>query len=329
MHEVIRAEIQGENRRPTIFTQRLSILCVSVVEAFAQCVAGSAELDRISVKPLVEAVVDDLLAQQVEAEASGETSSANITARSVLHAFFGKFIGLCFEEDWPRKLAGCLGLDVLLTRPSLKARWVPERQLDYARALFFVLRDSPKEAPQALPSLVEMLKSMIVLCCQANADDVKLTKLIDILVLELPSPKTVVREAAKSCIAILAEIKEKSQHDLIASAAKARLLDPTAGPIFNKPLRALPFGMQIGNIDAITYLLNLTPSLPEHNDELLRMLHETIALADADDASLIGRVTHHALEVSLRNLRVACLKLLCAAMACTDMFAKQHPIRSK
>jgi hypothetical protein len=42
---------------------------------------------------------------------------------------------------------------------------------------------------------------------------------------------------------------------------------------------------------------------------------------------LIGRQTHHALEVSLRSLRVACLKLLCAAMNCAELFANNQSSR--
>jgi transformation/transcription domain-associated protein len=156
-----------------------------------------------------------------------------------------------------------------------------------------------------------------------------LDKLIDMLVLELPSQRSIVRDATQASIELLADIKGVSVHELIVKAAKERLLDPNSGPIFNKPLRALPFGMQIGNIDAITYLLNLRPPLPDVNDELMRLVHETIALADADDTSLIGRVVHHAAELSLRNLRVACLKLLCAAMSFPDLFSKQHASRTR
>jgi hypothetical protein len=109
---------------------------------------------------------------------------------------------------------------------------------------------------------------------------------------------------------------------LVEAPVNERLLNATSGPIFNMPLRALPFGMQIGNVDAITYLLSIKPIVPAENDELLRIFHETIALAD--DANLIGRITHHGLEISLRNLRVACLRLLCAGMESTQLFTEQN-----
>jgi transformation/transcription domain-associated protein len=57
--------------------------------------------------------------------------------------------------------------------------------------------------------------------------------------------------------------------------------------IFTKPLRALPFSKQIGIIEAIHYCISLEPPLVELNDELLRLLHETLALADADNVQLL------------------------------------------
>ena len=60
--------------------------------------------------------------------------------------------------------------------------------------------------------------------------------------------------------------------------------------VYAKPLRALPFNMQIGMIDAMRYVASLDPPLPEVNDELLRLLHEVLALADAEDQTLMGVV---------------------------------------
>jgi transformation/transcription domain-associated protein len=61
------------------------------------------------------------------------------------------------------------------------------------------------------------------------------------------------------------------------------------------------------------------------NDKLLRLLCETLALADAEDLN-IGR-GHTGLEVI--KLRVACTKLLTASMPMTDFFAKQHQTRQR
>lgn len=318
---------QQQPRARKSLNMRPSSFIASIILAMADgMVDNSARM-----KELFTVIVHDLLVQKKEADDAIQDPELKDSGNVMIQMLFSRSSSLCFEEDWDRKLAGCACLDILRTQEALQGKWLAERKLDYVRGLFFVLRDAPKDIPRSLDDVATLLREVIR---QSNADPQdnpnSMSKLIDMLVLELPSQKTAVRDASKECISILASMQQVSVHNLISSSAKERLLDPSSGPIFNKPLRALPFGMQIGNIDAITYLLNLTPSLPEVNEELNRLFHETIALADADDASLIGRQTHHALEVSLRSLRVACLKLLCAAMNCADLFANnQNSLRSR
>ena len=87
--------------------------------------------------------------------------------------------------------------------------------------------------------------------------------------------------------------------------------------------------MQIGIIEAVRYCITLQPPLPELNDELLRLLHETLALADADDMALMGRNNARQVSMEIIKLRVACIKLLTASMPLTDFFAKQHQTRQR
>lgn len=305
-HEVMSRELADKTvKRHGLLSTRLTLLGSTFVNALSQAVASQAPNTR----DILEAVLKDFFAQKAEIDATDDLQGKD-AALVFLQTLFLKFHSLCFEEDWERKRSGCLGLELLWEHSQATEN--ASRQLEYLRAIFFVIRDAPKDAPRNLQDVLQLLKTVV----KASADRVK--KVVDILVLELPSQKAAVRKAAKECIELLAEQQSVSVHDLIGATAKERLLDPRS-TIFNKPLRALPFVMQIGNIDAITYLLNVRPTLPAFNEEMMRLLQETIALADADDASLIGRVTHHALEVSLRNLRVACLELLCAANSAGDL----------
>ena len=72
------------------------------------------------------------------------------------------------------------------------------------------------------------------------------------------------------------------------------------------------------------YCVSLTPPLLDLNDELLRLLHETLALADAEDAALLGRSNPRQGMIEMTKLRVSCIKLLTASMPMTDFFQK-HP----
>lgn len=335
-NEVFAMDIK-HRRKKSPHSKRISLLSSSIVTGLVQGVANGVVYDRLQTKELLTQIVEDFigLKDKIQEEPGMPAKEAGLP---ILMALFSRFATLCYEEGWSRKLAGCLGLQVLADQEALQAKWIPDRQLEYVRALFFVLRDVPKDTPKTLPEVVDLLKTVIRMGNGPVENpekpdprlEARFRKLVDLLVHELPSQQRIVRETTKECIQILADLKQISVHDLIEAPAKERLLNETSGPIFNKPLRALPFGMQIGNVDAITYLLSIKPIVPAENDELLRLFHETIALADADDASLIGRVTHHGLEISLRNLRVACLRLLCAGMESTQLFTGQNgQLRSK
>ena len=105
--------------------------------------------------------------------------------------------------------------------------------------------------------------------------------------------------------------------------------DRMLASIYTKPLRALPFPLQIGMIEGIRYCISLQPPLPELNEELLRLLHETLALADADDMALMGRNNLRQSAMEITKLRVASIKLLTAAMPMTDFFSKQTQTRQR
>ncbi|KAJ2439865.1 transcription-associated protein 1, partial [Coemansia sp. RSA 2337] len=127
---------------------------------------------------------------------------------------------------------------------------------------------------------------------------------------ELANPSTEVRDATKACLDILVGVTGCSVTALLLPSRDRLLV-----PIFGKPLRALPHNMQIGNIDAITYCLSLDPPFLEINEELLRLLSEALALADAEDQALVNHPAQvRSNTVSLTHLRHVCIRMLTAAM---------------
>ncbi|KAJ2447912.1 transcription-associated protein 1, partial [Coemansia sp. RSA 2424] len=143
---------------------------------------------------------------------------------------------------------------------------------------------------------------------------------------ELANPSTEVREAAKSCLDILVGVTGCSVTALLLPSRDRLLV-----PIFGKPLRALPHNMQIGNIDAITYCLSLDPPFLEINEELLRLLSEALALADAEDQALVNHPAQvRSNTVSLTHLRHVCIRMLTAAMVRPEFSdSKNTPTRAR
>jgi len=302
---------------------QISPLANSYLEATALALASLPAAEFKAGEALFNIVVDDILDREDATDAMQQDRS---DPAIILDCLWTKFSSLCFEESWKRKLAGVTGLAVLTTKEGISRKWIVNHQLDFLRPLFFVLKDMPSDPPKAVSFVGKVIKNILESCNQdlSLAGPPARSKLVQTLIRELASTNRVVRETSQWCIEALASYSDMSVHDLLAPV-KSQLLTP----IFDKPLRALPFPMQIGNIEAVTYCLNLDPPLPEIGEELVRLLLEAIALADAEDQALIGRGAQHRLQVSLKNLRISCLKLLAAAMACTDFFVKQSGIRSR
>ncbi|KAK9238263.1 hypothetical protein V1525DRAFT_117414 [Lipomyces kononenkoae] len=239
------------------------------------------------------------------------------------------FCHSCFEEQWYNKAGGCLGLKVLLTECDFSREWVLKREIDMIRALLFVLKDIPPELPSLAQNDAQDLIKHILNVCNTNITREEMSmrlfhQVLSILFYEVSNSHLIVRETVQSSLRYLATLTNVPLHELLGPV-KATLLVS----IFGKPLRALPFPMQIGNIDAITFCLSLENSFLPFNDELLRLLMEALALADADDEALLAappsqRVMEYGVFEQLVQLRIVCMRLLTLAMMSPEFF-QDHP----
>lgn len=272
-----------------------------------------------------------------------QTSKPEIFS-ALIHSLASKHCNLCYDQLWQRKTGGWMGLDMLIRRCKLGKTWMRDHQLEVVRALLYMLKDMPSEPPRNVDDVSETLVLVLKIVNspekeleatsiqeenqgEQQADAVEEDKavhdrqfsfLVGVLLSELSSSNSHVRGTARQSFELLAQLKGMTVTDILLPM-KDRLLSP----IFQKPLRALPFGMQIGHIDAITFALQLKPPLPDFNEELFRVLTEALALADADDQALIGRASTSQYKnmVAVTQLRVVAIKLLASAMACSEFDA--------
>ncbi|KZT41150.1 hypothetical protein SISSUDRAFT_1059707 [Sistotremastrum suecicum HHB10207 ss-3] len=321
--------------QPTSLARRLPLPLVALyIKALPQCLVCRESEDIETPRSFFLGVLQDLMALAVE-----DTVHPSKTKElfMILHHIASRFTALCFEATWQNKVAGFSGIAVMTSVVDLGFRWNLDREIEFVRALLFVLKDMPHDAPRNVDDVVSGLKHVLRICnrteanAEANIDaaDIqlaaqKIPMLVGVLLPELASVHSIVRQTAKSCLLLIAELHKKSVHELL-TPLRERLLSP----IFAKPLRALPFQSQIGNIDAMTFCLTLEPPLPDVNDELMRLLHEALALADADEGALVQRPTYRQNILAVTNLRVVCIKLLTASMPVTDFFAKHPATRQK
>ncbi|KAF5387961.1 hypothetical protein D9615_000446 [Tricholomella constricta] len=319
--EIRRNHTRGPGARPTT-----SGLLSSFLDAFPYGLARDQPTQAKAAQSVFILVIKDLVAMH------GQNNIVPQDIMGILHQFANRITGLCLEDSWTHKSAGCNGIKSLLSIPVYGTKWATEREIDLIRTLLHVLKDLPRDLPRDVDEVLDLLLSVLRICTSeldVHAENPgparnKLIHLVGIFSPELQSSNAVVRQAAQTCIEFLVSLSGRPAVDLLMPHRER-----TVTGIYTKPLRALPFLKQIGMIEAIRYCVSLEPPLVELNDELLRLLHETLALADADDAALLGRVTARQGTLEVIQLRVACIKLLTASMPLTDFFQRQVQTRQR
>lgn len=328
---ILSMEITGSATNPADAASRrmLHKLVTLYLDTVPLAIAKVEPDEAQAAQEIVAKIIVDLL----------ETAKGNLPYSSrrrdpspVLDQLAHRFVVMCFEESWHRKIAGCSGIIIMTSKTDLGISWIRKREPDFIRALFFVLKDMPNDPPANIDGVLGAISHIVRVCRPDKVtmredgldyqDD--LSYLVKVLIVELSSTNATVRAAAQSTLELLGQLCAGSISELMLPH-RDRLLSP----IFTKPLRALPFSTQIGNIDAIRYCLDLQPPLLEVNEELLRLLHEALALADADDAALLGRNNQRRNVLEVTRLRIVCIKLLTASLPLTDFFAKQHLTRQR
>lgn len=291
---------------------------------------------RTLAEALVESFSSDNIAVREAAEHAMKTvyDTAAVIFGSEEHvgklpffSFLAKtFCHNCHEEEWFTKAGGSLGIHLFVSKIDLGDDWVADRQMDFVRALMFVIKDTPQDLPAA--TRIRSQKTLTDILARCNSkytkEDLtnnasKLHQLCGFFVYELSHMKEHVREASQQAFTTIASKIGAEIHELM-TPVKDRLLQP----IFNKPLRALPFPTQIGFIDAITYCLTIGHDIVQFDDQLNRLMMESLALADAEDDALAPKPLEFKNAEMIVCLRVSCLRLLSLAMT-FKAFAEDQP----
>lgn len=247
-------------------------------------------------------------------------------------AFFGKLSHTCFEAQYYRKAGACLGLKTLIQDLGLSLSWISSRQLEFVRTMFFVLKDIPNDVPSQVRFQAKSLLLYVLKECNKGISEEKMAdrpykQLTGLLAYELANANVVVRETSQEALHVLSRVTGRTVTQIIFPVKNILL-----PPIFTKPLRALPFPMQIGHIDAITFCLGLKDTFLEFNEELSRLMVEALALIDAEDDSLTSahRAYEHRTAEQLVQLRIVSIKLLSLALTLPDYeLIQQMQTRSK
>lgn len=292
-------------------------------------------------KELLAVVLDDLHNISQDASLSEQTQR---DATAILHLVITHLVSLCWQEAVVKKLAGYYGLQIFISNSTHGWRYIQERQGDVMKACIAIIKDTPADICKNINDVAESFLEVIRICIKHRQDappgvtpaslpgaghplKKAYVLILQNVMVELPGPNSLMRETVQSALEILAEVNGRSVPEELL-----QFRDPLLSNIYSRPLRALPLQRQIGNVDTITYLLNLRPSIPPINDELWRMLGEALAVADTDNDSYTAqgdRPPQRHMKNLVTKLRVSCLKLLTASMYPTEFYNGQATMRSR
>lgn len=306
------------------------ILCDAIVESLASDLPEVRDAAFRAIRAVYESTVT-IFASPGQV---GRLTFFNHLAQVFCHA--------CYEEEWFTKTGGTLGIKYMLTEVDLGPGWVAAKQDSFIRSLMYVIKDMPQDLPEKTRNcaqetleilLTQITKNIkkedaIFPTPQPGQPPVKPPRLAQICVLfneELSHLNRHVRATARSSLELIAKAAGAEIWELL-HPLKDRLLTN----IYPKPLRALPFATQIGYIDAVAYYMTLKNDFIPFDESLIRLLMESLALADATDESLAGKPQEFRTHESIVNLRVACIRILSKAMS-FDEFSKgqSNPTRTK
>jgi transformation/transcription domain-associated protein len=280
------------------------------------CTVESPDLSAaaIQTRKIVEAVLEWRKPPVKPEGGSGRVPPDAATA--LLHQLATRIAMHCYDPSWQRKCGAARGILILISEVGLETRFCIDHEIEFTRALLFALKDMPGEAPSNADMVTDTLLTLVRLCSTNIGEDdkkarrVTLNYLVGLLLVEVSCQVASVRDAVKRALKVVSEGEGTPITELLRPV-KDRLI----GPIFTKPLRALGFTMQIGHIDAVTYCITLDPPLIEVDEQLVRLLHEALGIADAEDLALLGGKVTYKTMAPLTQLRVVCVQLLSAALA--------------
>ena len=290
--------------------------------------------------PLVREAAQGAIREVYQSIATILASESNVCRLPFFSHLSSTFCHSCYEEEWFTKTGGSIGINFLLTELDLGDAWVTSKQNEFIRALMYVIKDMPQDLPEktrclAQESLEVLLKRItknikkedaLPVQQQQGQPPVKQPRLAQICMQfnnELLHMNKFVRRTAKNSLELIAKAAGCEVWELV-EPYKDRFLQP----IYAKPLRALPFPIQIGYLSAMTYHMSLKSDWITFDENLNRLLMESLALADANDESLANKPAEFRTHEHIVNLRVSCIKLLSTAMSFEE-FSSNAPTKAK
>lgn len=296
--------------------------------------------------------------QDLHDRGQGDNKERLRNTSHLLGAIIGKLVSLCWHADWRHKVAGCAGFSVLISdEVNLGTSWPYTKEIEFCRSLIMVLKDMPADPPAEVPEITSTILKLMRFCNPPRTNDQMQTdpgpldeearkemtqeeiqhyewankpvaKKTDVYLSifsgDLTSPNKTVRDAIQAILGLISELAGLPLSDFLKP-----IIDKLTTNIFLKPLRMFTPIVQIGFMDAMTYLLNIDPPVLEASDQLWRLLNEVIVLGEAEDQQgAYPKLSRRAAMLTAKT-KAASIRLVTASLVVTDYFSKQANMRQR
>ena len=133
-----------------------------------------------------------------------------------------KFRHNCYRREWYYKAGGCRGIEILCNTPHFDTAWLLHYELDFTKALLFIIKDVPAElSPRTSDSTKRVLSDLLAKCNSSEIGDdqsrecQRSASLLQHLVLELSDKSASARETVQDALRQIAELKGVDLHALM------------------------------------------------------------------------------------------------------------------
>ncbi|EHY66067.1 atypical/PIKK/TRRAP protein kinase [Nematocida ausubeli] len=235
---------------------------------------------------------------------SREKTSQMTLFYNILHSF----CSACYANSDREKMCGIQGILFMTQSLDIGVSWLLYQEIRIVKALFFSLSSIRYNN-------VERVREGIFHICRTAHDPAVETEpisseyfmqLIFTFAQELSHPLERVRMVARECLDYSAE--------LFGSDVSAFLLpikEKILAQVLSKPLRALPDGIQIGNMEVMRYLFGLRPPLMSIDERLERFIGEAFRIIASPNGTI--------------EMKKAAVQLFVAAAVSPD-FSSMHSL---
>ncbi|KAL0051806.1 hypothetical protein WJX82_002492 [Trebouxia sp. C0006] len=273
--------------------------------------------------------------------------SADDTHPAVIDELVPRLIHCCYADKWPQRIGGVAAVSMVMQK--LPITWLQSHVPDIIKAALAVLKHLPSHASleqaQLLKALTTVMHLVVPKAAHASAaadqpparqppagpqggspkaeeglgspsKQVKMMSgILEVLAREVLNPASTkeTRDAAHTCLQIMAEGTRKSVSELLASSApkiasnlqKRRLI----------PFKSLP--TQMGTVAALTYCLKQHPALLTLGVEICLIASDAFQVLELGDQQLLNLIpaSRSVTTESVGKLRRVCMEFLAACIS--------------